>query len=141
MLPFGAQRSRDVQLLATGSEMVERVRQQPPHLVIIDEQFAGVSPLDLVKELLKINAMVYVALVSAMDEEVFHDATEGLGILARLPSPPGPGDADTLVEKLKKVPCQVSPEKPCLFPDPDSTMPSPYGAFASCRPAKQIKSP
>lgn len=112
LAPFTeALKSRDVHLtlLTTGSEMAERVRQQPPHLVIIDEQFAGVSPIDQVKELLKINAMVYVAMVSAMDEGVFHDTTEGLGILARLPSPPGPEDADTLLEKLKEVPCQVSP--------------------------------
>ncbi len=51
--------------------MGERVRQQPPNLVIIDEQFAGVSPVDPVKELLKINAMVYVVMVSTMDDKMF----------------------------------------------------------------------
>ncbi len=92
---------------------MERVRQQPPHLVIIDEQFTGVFPIDLFKELLKINAIVY-----AMDEGEFHNATEGLGILARLPSPPGPaGDADMLVEKLKRfLPGQVSPEQDTPLP-------------------------
>ncbi len=100
--PFAeALQSRDVHLtlLTTGSEAAEHVRQQPLNLVIIDEQFAGVSPVDLMMELLKINAMVYAAMVSAMDDGEFHDYTEGLGILARLPFPPGTGDAEMLVEK------------------------------------------
>ncbi len=112
LAPFAeALKSHDVHLtlLTTGSEAAELVHQQPPHLVIIDEQLTDISPVDLVMKLLKINAMVYVAMVSAMNEGEFHNSTEGLGILARLPSPPGPEEADTLLEKLKEIPCQVSP--------------------------------
>ena len=37
-----------------------------------------------------VNALVHTAVVTDMAEEVFHDAMEGLGILASLPPQPGP---------------------------------------------------
>jgi hypothetical protein len=41
--------------------------------------------------------------VSPLSDEEFHEASEGLGILGRLPNNPGMNDASELLHKLKTV--------------------------------------
>jgi len=94
-------------MLDTGEAVLTQVRHQAPHLVIIDDHLDDMVPLDLAMELLKLNAMVYIAMVSTMDEEAFHEATEGLGLLPRLPSPPGAADAPVLLTRLREMPCLI----------------------------------
>ncbi len=84
--------------------VLEHVRQQAPQMVIIDDHLDDMPPVDLAMELLKINAMVYIAMISTMDEETFHEATEGLGLLPGIPSPPSADDADVLLARLRAMP-------------------------------------
>jgi CheY-like chemotaxis protein len=84
--------------------VLDRVRQQAPHLVIIDDHLDEMIPVDLAMELLKINAMVYIAMISTMDGETFHEATEGLGLLPGIPSPPSAADAALLLGRLREMP-------------------------------------
>jgi len=95
----------DVRLVTTDSavDVLEKVKQQPPVLVIIDYHLREMAPLDLAKELLQINALVNIAVVSTMTEDDFHEATEGLGLLPRLPSPPTAADASVLLSRLREV--------------------------------------
>ncbi|RUM36099.1 MAG: response regulator, partial [Desulfobulbus sp.] len=79
------------------------VQKRPPNLVIIDYHLGDMAPLDLAKDLLKINALVNIAVVSTMNEEDFHEATEGLGLLPRLPSPPLATDGPILLKRLREV--------------------------------------
>jgi DNA-binding NarL/FixJ family response regulator len=74
-----------------------------PQLAIIDAGLPDTSPLDLVRELLMVNALINTAVVSDLSDEQFHDASEGLGILGRLPVNPGPVEAADLLGKLKAV--------------------------------------
>jgi len=99
------QSAKDVALEAKVSavDVLDRVRQQPPNLVIIDYHLGDMTPLDLAMELLKVNALVNIAIVSTMNEKDFHEATEGLGLLPRLPSPPMAADAPLLLERLREV--------------------------------------
>jgi len=92
----------------TGAAVLAQVRHQAPHLVIIDHHLDDMVPLDLVSELLQLNAMINTAMVSTMDEEAFHEATEGLGLLPRLPSPPEAADASTLLTRLRALPGLIS---------------------------------
>ena len=93
----------DLQLVGSGVEALEAARTAAPHLLIIDIGLADIGPLELVQKLLLVNAMVNTAVVSHMPEEEFHEASEGLGVLGRLPDPPGESDAADLLGKLKKV--------------------------------------
>jgi hypothetical protein len=49
---------------------------------------------------LKIDAMIHTALVSDQPEEIFHDQTEGLGILMQLSPKPDRQEARRLSERL-----------------------------------------
>jgi DNA-binding response OmpR family regulator len=87
----------------SGAEAVEAVRTVAPHLVIIDSDLPGTTPLDLVQKLLMINALVNTAVISPLSDAEFHEVSEGLGILSRLPVEPGRTEAADLVRKLKMV--------------------------------------
>ena len=50
-----------------------------------------------------VNAMVNTAVVTAMDEEEFHEASEGLGVLSSLPQEPGADAAKGLLDRLASV--------------------------------------
>ena len=87
----------------SGAEALAEARAAAPHLVIIDADLPDTAPLDLVQKLLMVNAMVNTAVVSPLSEEEFHEASEGLGVLGRLPNEPGEGDAAELLHKLRTV--------------------------------------
>ena len=106
LLAFAAAIASDpeVQLkqVATGAEALEAGRTLSPHLMVID-YLPDTEPLSLVQKLLMVNAMVNTAVVSPLADEEFHEASEGLGILGRLPVEPGIGEATDLLQKLRRV--------------------------------------
>ncbi len=92
-----------LQHVVSGAEVLEAARTADPHLVIIDFELPDTTPLDLVQKLLMVNALVNTVVVSTLSEEEFHEASEGLGVLGRLPKEPGESDAADLLHKLKTV--------------------------------------
>lgn len=107
MQAFAAALSSDpevnLQFVISGTEALEAARATAPHLVIIDADLPDTAPLDLVQKLLMVNAMVNTAVVSSLSDEEFHEASEGLGILGRLPNDPGMSDAGEMLHKLRTV--------------------------------------
>ena len=91
-----------LQQVTSGTEALEVGRTFPPHLMIID-YLADIEPLSLVQKLLTVNAMVNTAVVSPLADEEFHEASEGLGILGRLPVESGMSEAADLLQKLRQV--------------------------------------
>jgi CheY-like chemotaxis protein len=89
--------------VGSGVEALSAVRTDAPHLAIVDSELPDTEPLSLVRNLLLVNAMVNTAVVSPLSEHDFHEASEGLGIIARLPLIPGKSDAAKLLNKLKKI--------------------------------------
>jgi len=87
----------------SGAEALTIARTASPHLVVLDSELPDAEPLKLISELLTLNAMVNTAVISPLPEEEFHEASEGLGVLARLPLNPGGDDAAELVRKLRRV--------------------------------------
>jgi DNA-binding response OmpR family regulator len=87
----------------SGAEALRAVRTGAPQLLIVDEELPDMEPLHLVRELLGVNAMVNTAVVSSLPDQEFHEATEGLGILTRLPSQPVKDDAVELLHQLKQL--------------------------------------
>ena len=93
----------NLQRVVSGAEALEAACTTAPHLVIIDADLPDTAPLDLVQKLLMVNAMANTAVVSPLSDEEFHEASEGLGILGRLPAELGTGEATDLLHKLRQV--------------------------------------
>ncbi|MBU4055745.1 MAG: response regulator [Proteobacteria bacterium] len=87
----------------TSEEALKTASAQGPALVVIDGSTVKESGLDLARELLKANAFIYTAILSDMDETLFHEQSEGLGILAHLPSKPDSGHARQLLRQLGQI--------------------------------------
>lgn len=75
-----------------------------PDLVIVDEVIGEVQGLDWVQRLIRVNAFIQTAAVSRLPHEVFHETSEGLGIMAQLPPRPGKTDALRVLEMISKSP-------------------------------------
>ena len=78
------------------------VQKQAPALVVLDAASQEQAKQDVIG-IMRVNALVHTAVVTDMAEEVFHDAMEGLGILASLPPEPGADDASHLVHLLNEI--------------------------------------
>lgn len=90
--------------VASRAEALGAVRFDSPHLVIIDSYgMPDKDSLSLVRELLMVNAMINCAVVSSLSDKEFHDASEGLGVLASLPITPDEKNAAELLSKLRDI--------------------------------------
>lgn len=80
-------------------------------LVVADETLGDMSGLVLAEKLVTQNPMVNCAVVSPLPEKEFHEASEGLGLLAKLPHKPGAQDARNLMKQLRLIKGMVSGDK------------------------------
>lgn len=92
-----------LQAVASGAEALDVVRTSPPHLALIDADLPDTESMSLVQKLLMVNAMVNTAVVSPLSEDAFHEASEGLGVLAGVPIEPGKEDAEMVLSRLRSV--------------------------------------
>jgi CheY-like chemotaxis protein len=79
------------------------VLKHPPLAVIIADNLPDMPGLDLVRRLLPINALINTAVISNLSPEAFHEAGEGLGILAQLPPNPKRSEALAILARLKRL--------------------------------------
>jgi hypothetical protein len=84
------------------SNALATVKTLAPAFVVLDEGLTGGGPLDLARQLVMVNAMVNVAVVSSLSDEEFHEASEGLGILAPIPAAPTAQDGEALSKVFQK---------------------------------------
>ena len=101
----GLSSDKEVRLkqVTSGLEALAAVRTAAPHLVVIDSDLPDSSPLDLIQQLLILNAMVNTAVISPLSDSEFHEYSEGLGILKSLPLAPDADDAAVLLRQLRQV--------------------------------------
>lgn len=83
---------------------IDSVFTAKPILVVIDETVGGIPGLKIARSLLMKNAMISQAVVSPLPPEAFHEASEGLGIMAQLSPAPDAASAKLLMEILAKMP-------------------------------------
>jgi CheY-like chemotaxis protein len=86
-----------------GHVAVADVMRHWPLAVIIDDNLLDMTGFDLVRRLLPINALINTAIISDLPPEVFHEAGEGLGILAQLPPNPTKSEALAFLARLKRM--------------------------------------
>jgi DNA-binding response OmpR family regulator len=97
--------SQEVQVAwaESGQAAIAGVMRHPPLGAIIDEDLLDMPGLDLVRRLLPINALINTVVISDLSAEAFHEAGEGLGILAQLPRKPSSEDAHTILARFKRM--------------------------------------
>ena len=96
--------------VTSGTEALSIVHTKCPHLVVVDCEPPDTDSLDLVREMISANAMVNTAVVSPISDTDFHNKSEGLGVLSRLPPEPGGNDSKILLQKLRGVLGLLSPD-------------------------------
>jgi DNA-binding NarL/FixJ family response regulator len=87
----------------TAEEALDAARQRNIALAVVDDRIGEITGLELVKRLVETDAFMLTAVLNDDEEEEFHDRSEGLGILTRLPLAPGPDDAQRLYELLRGI--------------------------------------
>lgn len=103
--PFVAELERlgcTVTTVADAASCKGCVQRQAPHLVVVDAPTQEQARQEVIG-IMRVNALVHTAVVTDMAEEIFHDAMEGLGILASLSPAPGVDDAHRLVQLLNEL--------------------------------------
>jgi CheY-like chemotaxis protein len=104
-LVYRLRRERHVELIpvVTGAAGLAQLRGKPIDLVIVDDQLEDMSGIEFVRRLITVNPLANTAIVGALTEEDFHEATEGIGVLMQLPRQPTEQDAETLLALLAKI--------------------------------------
>ncbi|ABC78417.1 response regulator [Syntrophus aciditrophicus] len=100
---LGGQDDIELEISASGEQALARLSGKAVDLVVADEDLGDMTALDFSARLLKINPMINCAVVSTLSQEEFHEASEGLGIMAQLPKQPGAEDAERLIQTLKRI--------------------------------------
>ncbi|MFO7643683.1 MAG: response regulator [Desulfosarcina sp.] len=93
----------------SGRQALETLAEKPADLVVVDEALGDMTGLELVHRLVAVNPVINCALVSPLAEAAYHEASEGLGILMRLPLQPGVSDGERLMTHLNQI-VAVHPE-------------------------------
>jgi DNA-binding NtrC family response regulator len=95
----------DVSLLRVESvnKTLDLASEKVIDLVIADERFGDTTGLELAARLLTVNPMITCSVVSGMTSEEFHEASEGLGIMAQLPIHPDKEHAESLLHRLSQI--------------------------------------
>lgn len=95
----------DVQMswAESGKSALDMVSETVFDLVVADEKLGDMTGLDFAEKLVVINPMVNFAVISSLSGEDFHEASEGLGILAQLPANPSKEHGELLLKTLRKL--------------------------------------
>ncbi len=87
----------------SGTAALEKVAGQKYDLMITDENPDDMTGLELADKVIRINPMINCAAVSSLSHDEFHEASEGLGLLAQLPVRPGAAQAEDILKRLREV--------------------------------------
>jgi len=89
LLEFAQGLGGDVEWATASDEVLSRAKTPPWQLVVVDAMTPGVNYKTILMDLLRVNAMLNTVVVTDMDEEAFHEDSEGLGVLCAVPENPG----------------------------------------------------
>ena len=93
----------DLAWAESGGMALDMVANTPVDLLVADEDLGDMSGLKLAYKVISVNPMINCAVVSGLSHEDFHEASEGLGLLAQLPLQSGIEQANELLDQLKKI--------------------------------------
>jgi DNA-binding response OmpR family regulator len=93
----------EFEVSTSGEKALAMISDKPVDLVVADEDLGDMTGLELVRRLLKINAMINSAVVSDLSHDEFHEISEGLGVMTHLPKKPDEKDAEALIKELRQI--------------------------------------
>jgi len=93
----------EIHQASSRAEALELLQEKGIELVVIDEQLADMSGIDLLKMVARQHPFVNCILVDTQPPETFHEQTEGLGVLMQLQSPPEMADAKSIMTHLAAI--------------------------------------
>ncbi len=91
-------------IAASAQAALETTRHNRIILAVVDDLIDDNTGLALIRRLIQIDAFMHLSILSDAEEDIFHDLTEGLGLLSMLPLMPGERDARRLWDLLQRVP-------------------------------------
>ena len=93
----------DLSWVESGGKALTTVSDTAFDLVVIDEILEDMTGLTLAGKLISVDPMINCAVISALSSKDFHEASEGLGIMAQLPVKPGKEQTEELLLRLKNL--------------------------------------
>ena len=93
----------DLSWAESGEKALHIVSEITFDLVVTDERLGDMTGLEFAGRLLSVNPMIHCASVSGLSPENFHEASEGLGLMAQLSAQPGEEDAKRLLQHLRQL--------------------------------------
>jgi len=93
----------DIVTVRSAADAIEAAQTLHPQLVVVDAELGDLTAAELIRRLLGIDAMINTAVASGEAEAIFHEETEGLGILMKLSPLPTSAEAGRLAECLRQV--------------------------------------
>ena len=82
---------------------LEKVVAEKVDLVILEERFDSISGFQFAESLIEKNPMLYLAFISDLSGEDFHEATEGLGVIGSIPTSPLQEDIDGILSQIDRI--------------------------------------
>ncbi len=83
--------------------VLSRIANTTVDVVVVDTVLSDGDGLACLRRIVSTSPFMNTAAISDLDDEVFHEETEGLGVLMKLPSNPQPADADRFLDHLNRV--------------------------------------
>ncbi len=87
----------------SGTKALDVISTEQLDLVIADEDLRGMTCFDFVEKLVMVNPMINCALLGTMDDDDFHETTEGMGILMQLSPEVDEKQLGKLLAQVKKI--------------------------------------
>ncbi len=99
------ERHRDVDFswAESGKKALTVLSSTPVDLVVTDEELGDMTGLELAFRLLSINLFINCVVLSPLSHDDFHEASEGLGLMAQLPLQPDENHAEEILQRLKDL--------------------------------------
>lgn len=93
----------DVEWIDNPSDILSRAASASWQLVVVDATRPGLSYKSFLVDLLAKNAMLNSAVITDLDEEAFHEDSEGLGVLCAVPVVPTREHGTVVAGTLKRI--------------------------------------
>jgi len=90
----------DMVWVESGGKALEMVTDTTFDLVISDEKLGDMTGLELAGKLISVSPMINCAVMSSLSHEDFHEASEGLGLMAQLSIQPSEEQTEELLQLL-----------------------------------------